>query len=88
MTFGIIFLHKRFTGVIMNIADIKFYPRAKVQEIKSQIYLSDDENEILELLLVDKSPIQIANRLCISVRSFYRKKSKVEKKLNNLKSVP
>ena len=57
------------------------FTKAEVEEIKSKIYLSEDEEKILDMRLLDYSITKISIEMNMSVRTVNRYISKIKNKI-------
>ena len=57
------------------------FTKAEVKEIKSKIYLSEDEDKILDMRLLDYSITKISIEMNMSVRTVNRYISKIKNKI-------
>lgn len=57
------------------------FTKAEVEEIKSKIYLSEDEEKILDMRLLDYSITKMSIEMNMSVRTVNRYISKIKNKI-------
>lgn len=67
------------------IAELSQMPKAYIQQIKNQIYFSDEENLVFEQLLNGKTIRYIAVCYGYSERTISRRKKSISNKLKNYK---
>lgn len=68
----------------MRITQLSFLPKNQVNQIIDNLFLSDDESDVLQLALRGKSVQEIAMTLRMSERTVYRRKENLTLKLSNL----
>ena len=60
------------------------YTRNEIEFIKSQIYFTEDELQILDMWLLDKSIVEMSIKLNISTATVSRRKNSIKKKIDDL----
>jgi len=60
------------------------YTRNEIEFIKSQIYFTEDELQILDMWLLDKSIVEMSMKLNISTATVSRRKNSIKKKIDKL----
>jgi len=68
----------------MHITELSLLTKYQVKQLTDEIYLSDDESDVLNLVLRGKSVQEIAMALRMSERTVYRRRDNITKKLSNL----
>ena len=69
---------------MITLKNVRTYPRAYAEDIKSRIILSDEEITIFDMTLRDKSVQQIADEINASRRTVFRRKKDINEKMENL----
>lgn len=59
-------------------------PIGTIESIKSQLNLNDDESEIFDMVMKDKSAQEISMCMGLSVRTVFRRISRIQEKLLQL----
>lgn len=64
---------------------VKFnYTKKEIEFIKSQIFLTDDEEEILDMWLLGKSIVETSLKLNMSERTICRKRKSILEKIKRV----
>lgn len=63
------------------------YTKDEVKRIKEQLYLTEDEEEILEYWMLDYSNTKIADLVKLSTRTISRRKNSILEKINKIKTL-
>lgn len=60
------------------------YTKNEIEFFKSQIYFTEDEEEVLEMWLLDKSIVEMSMKLNTSTATISRRKKSIKNKIDNL----
>lgn len=70
--------------ILITFINLASQPKEEIQRVKQSINLTDEEEKIYDMLMKEKSSIEISNEVGLSVRTVFRRMSKIEKKIKQL----
>lgn len=69
---------------MLTIKYISMQPKIKIEETKEKLNLTEDEQEIFDMLMSDKSIVQISDKMGFSIRTCSRRIANIKHKIKQL----
>lgn len=61
-----------------------YFTKQEIADIKSKIYLTDEEEQVLELWLKESSIVETSIKLCLSERTISRRRKSIIRKIGRV----